>query len=210
MSDKILKFKIRKTIKEYDFLKSEYDYINEISNVADVEFIESINDYLNKRPALKDIYYSKENKLIESNLKRIKNEKEESNNKDKETNNEKKKDSIGGLNKKKSNKSRYLYRQIVKLTHPDKVEDKNLNEIYIMATNSYNEDDAAALYVICDELGIEFGVNEEDLLFFDKNIHRIKGEINLIKGTFAYNWSQAIDNKEKELLILKFIKLKIS
>jgi len=226
MSNKVLKLKIQKTIKEYDFLKSEYNYINEISNVADVEFLDAIGDYLKERPALKDIYDSKVKKTREENFEKLKKQSEnvrkkqdDNNKKEKESNDEASGSTQDGeteevvieeLPKKKSKKSKHLYRQIVKLTHPDKVDDKKLNEIYIRATDSYNEDDAASLYAICDEIGIEFGVNEDDLMFFEQNIHRIKGEINLMKGTFAYDWSQASDDKKKESLILRFIKAKIS
>lgn len=201
MSDKISKLNIDRTIKEYDYLKSEYDYIVIISDEADKDFMSVINSYLEKKPALKEIYESKEKKIIDDNFNKIKNKVFESRNDELEENIE--------LPKKKSNKSKTLYRQIVKETHPDKVNDDRLNEFYIKATDSYNNDDAASLYAICSELGIAFGVNEDDLVFFNENINRIKGEINLLKQTYAYEWSQAVTEDDKNKILLKFVKFKI-
>jgi DNA gyrase subunit A len=45
-----------------------------------------------------------------------------------------------------------LYRQVVKVTHPDKVKNKSLNSFYIDATNSYNNDDYINLYLIAIKL----------------------------------------------------------
>ena len=207
MSDKISKLKIERTIKEYDYLKSEYDYIVSLSDEADKEFMEVINKYLENRPALKEIYESKEEKIINDNFNKVKERAKRvinnsnSNVEDIEFEKE--------LPKRKSKKSRTLYRQIVKETHPDKVDDENLLELYRKATESYHEDDATSLYAICNELGISFGVNEDDLIFFEQNIVRIKGEIDLVKNMYSYEWSQATTDKQKDSIINRFIKNKI-
>lgn len=205
MCDKINKLKIDRTIKEYDYLKSEYDYINVVSDDADQEFMNIVNNYLNDKPVLKEIYESKETKIVEENFNKVKSKIKEITD---SVNDEEIKE-IEKLPKKKSKKSRTLYREIAKQTHPDKVYDEKLQELYIKATNSYNEDDAVSLYAICRELGISFGVNEDDLVFFEENIHRIKGEINLLKGTYAYRWSQAENNEKRNNILLEFINIKI-
>jgi phenylalanyl-tRNA synthetase alpha subunit len=207
MSDVISKLKIQRTIKEYDFLKSEYDYINQLTSEADKEVMSIVNEYLSNKPALKDIYESKERKIIEDNLKKIKKNLE---NEEKEKSEEKEKKE-SEPSKKKSKKSKTLYREIVKKTHPDKVKDnEKLKDLYVRATDSYNEDDAASLYAICDELDIEFNVGEEDLLFFEQNIHRIKSEIDFLTKTFSYQYAMSESKKEKDKVILNFIKTKIS
>jgi hypothetical protein len=49
----------------------------------------------------------------------------------------------------KSTKIRKLYRDIVKVTHPDKVDNKSLNDIYIESTKCYDENDKIGIYKIC-------------------------------------------------------------
>lgn len=203
MSDRISKLKIERTIKEYDYLKSEYDYISSISDEADKEFMSIVNKYLEDKPALKEIYESKEQKIINDNFNKIKAQADKKISTPEETIDEEE------LPKKKSKKSKTLYRQIVKETHPDKVNDERLLELYRKATESYEEDDAASLYAICNELNISFGVNEDDLMFFEQNIIRIKGEIDLVKGMYSYKWSQAQTKKEQDSLIYDFIQKKI-
>ena len=204
MSDKVSKLKIQKVIKEHDYLKSEYDYITELSNISDPEFMTEVNEYLSKNTALKEIYETKENKIIDDNFNKVKDRVKGKINASEEAMEEEPE-----LPKKKSKKSKYLYRQIVKETHPDKIDDERLKELYIKATDSYNEDDAASLYAICDELNISFGVNEDDLMFFEQNIVRVKGEIEFVKTTYAYKWSQTTSEKAKHKLIIDFVKLKV-
>jgi len=206
MSDKTNKLKIERTVKEYDYLKSEYDYIISVSDEADKEFMSVINEYLEKRPALKEIYESKEQKIINENFDKIKKQSEKAANEiDSDTTESEEKN----LTKSKSKKSRTLYRQIVKKTHPDKVDDVELIELYRKATDSYHEDDAASLYAICSELKIPFGINDEDLIFFEQNILRIKGEIDLVKNMYSYEWSNTSTKQEKDSIINRFIKNKI-
>lgn len=204
MPSNISKLKIDRTIKEYDYLKSEYDYISSLSDEADKEFMSVVNTYLENKIALKEIYESKEEKIINDNFNKIK-----AQTKNKIENADKVEEIEKELPKKKSKKSRTLYRMIVKETHPDKVDDENLTEIYRRATDSYHNDDATSLYAICTELGIPFNVNEDDLILFEQNIARIKGEIDLVKGMYSYKWSQAKDQKTKDSLIYDFIEKKI-
>jgi len=198
MSDRISKLNIDRTIKEYDYLKSEYDYIMILSDEADKEFMSVVNEYLEDNPDIKEVYEIKEKKILDDNFDKIESQIGKEYNIEPE------------LPKKKSNKSKTLYRLIAKETHPDKVNNEKLNELYIKATDSYNEDDATALYAICNELRIPFGINEDDLIFFNNNIHRIKGQIDLLKQTFTYEWTQANTEEDKKIVLLKFIKYKLS
>ena len=111
--------------------------------------------------------------------------------------------------KEKSPKVKKLYREIVKLTHPDKVKVKKLNDLYLKATEYYESDDITGLYTICTELGIEYELDESDNESILSKIKSLKGKIGFIESTFTWKWYSAKD-KEKENLILNYIQLQLN
>lgn len=204
--DRVKTLQIKKLLKELDFIETDYQYRSEIVSEVDCEFMNSINDFLSKNPELKTLYDSKINERIEKTLEK-----------------EKTKSSVDGEGEKcsveidnksknkseKSNETKKAYRDIVKMTHPDKVSDPELNKLYMKATELYEADDKIGLYKICDELSIKYEIDENDKDIIEEKIQSIRKKINFIESTFTWKWFNTENELERERLILNFIELKI-
>lgn len=194
---------IKRLLKELDFIETDYEYRSEIVSEADSEFMDSINQFLSKNPELKDLYDKKVTDRIEKTINNIKkNEQQEE-----FINEEQSKEDDVMINE-KSPEVKKVYREIVKLTHPDKIKDKRLNDYYIKSTDLYNDNDKIGLYKICDELGIEYQIDENDTEIIEDKINTLKRKINFLESTFTWKWFNTKDEKSRERILLDFISLK--
>lgn len=200
---------IKRLLKELDFIETDYEYRSEIVSEADSEFMNSINQFLSKNPELKDLYDKKVTDRIEKTINNIKNNEEKSIeiNQEEFINEEQSKEDDVMINE-KSPEVKKVYREIVKLTHPDKIKDKRLNDYYIKATDLYNDNDKIGLYKICDELGIEYQIDENDTEIIEDKINTLKRKINFLESTFTWKWFNTKDEKSRERILLDFISLK--
>lgn len=200
---------IKRLLKELDFIETDYEYRSEIVSEADSEFMNSINQFLSKNPELKDLYDKKVTDRIEKTINNIKNNEEESIeiNQEELINEEQSKEDDVMIND-KSPEVKKVYREIVKLTHPDKIKDKRLNDYYIKATDLYNDNDKIGLYKICDELCIDYQIDENDTEIIEDKINTLKRKINFLESTFTWKWFNTKDEKSRERILLDFISLK--
>ena len=190
----IKKLEIKKLFKELDFLESDYEYRNEVINAVDSNFIEEVYSILERNPELKTIYDEKyevetvseaDDVIIHSEEQQI----------------------IDRIES--SPKIKKLYREIVKITHPDKIDNTNLNDSYIKATEYYKINDELNIYKICSKLDIDYDIEEVDNKEINKRIDSIKNRINFLENTFTYQWYINEDVNIKNKLLLKFIENKL-
>lgn len=212
--NKLKSLEIKKLLKELEFTESDFEYRNLAVSEADSLFINSINDFLGQHPELKKIYddkiTEKINKTIEKIQKKSNDETENSENKnvqdditsiEEEQKNDEDKANISQIKK--------LYREIVKLTHPDKVKSNKHNELYIKSSKYYESGNKIGIYSICNELDIEYEIEEDDVILISEQISSLKNKINFIESTFAWQWYNCEDEMLKSQILLNFIKLKI-
>lgn len=201
MSSNLRKIELEKTIKEIEWLGYDIDYHTELLNEVDKDFIKMVESILDRYPKLKEIYLQKEK---ESFIER-ENQLQESvvNIQDEIIDNE-----IPTINEamEVDKDIKDIYRKIVKLTHPDKVNNKKLNSFYKEATEAYNTFDKVSLYLICINLDIEFKTDIEEL---KSNINSLRERIMFMESTYSWKWNQLTDKKQKEELALSFIKSKL-
>jgi hypothetical protein len=199
--NKIHQLEIRKLLKELDYVKSEYEYKNEIVFEADNSFMRSLNDFLEKNFVLKEMFDEKVNGKIDSFVKSlpkdIKEEVAEISLIDKVV------DKVVDKNIKK------IYRNIVKKTHPDKISDIRLNDLYIAASDMYDSNDIIGIYSICDQLGIPYELSEEELGVLKSQISIIKERVSFMEKTFTWKWYNAEGENEKSQILFEYIKSKI-
>jgi hypothetical protein len=205
---KILEFK--RLLKELDFIETDYEYRREIVGEADSEFMRSINEFLSKNSELKEIYDKKVNDkiddFIKSDKKEVNIEFDDDVDFEKEEKLEEKEDLIEEVIK--SPEVKKYYREIVKLTHPDKIKDERLNNIYIKSTELYNDNDKIGLYKICDDIGINYTLDENDADIIEDKINSLKTKINFLESTFTWKWLNTKDEKLRDKILLDFIGLK--
>jgi hypothetical protein len=204
----IKKLEINKLFKEFEYVKSDYEYKSEIVREADIEFLKNIDTILDKNAELKSIYNDKVNIKLKKNIEKRTQDIhiEESNIVEPEVEATIEEDDY--QKDTRPNKIKILYRQIAKITHPDKVEQKRLNTLYIEASKFYNENDIIGIYKICDELYIPYEVEDDDIDLVKENISIIRDRISFLESTFTWKWiNESNDNKNE--LILKYIRSQI-
>jgi hypothetical protein len=215
---KAKKLEFKRLLKELDFIETDYEYRTEIVSEADSEFMSSINEFLSNNKELKEIYdkiiTDKIDKSIKEKIDSI--DKEELNSEElnkeleQEAEQELEKDDLEKIQKEdKSAEVKRVYREIVKMTHADKVNDKRLNDIYIKSTELYNNNDKIGLYKICDELGIDYKLDENDTDIIEDKITDLKKKISFLESTFTWKWLNTKDEKLRDKIILDFISMRI-
>lgn len=202
---------ITKLLKELDFIQSNFDYKNEIVSEADSMFIESINNFLTSHPELKEVYDTKITEKINNSIKNeveipIEDDEKLVHEED-ECDSEETEDDI----KSKENTSviKKLYREIVKLTHPDKVNNKKMNEIYLKATEYYEEDNKIGIYAVCNELNISYEISNDDIGLIYDQIKKYEQKISFIESTYTWKWYNCNDLAEKDQIMVNYIKMRI-
>lgn len=176
------KLEIERLIKELEFLESDYLYQSNVISTKEYEFMNSIQTVVQGHPDLKKISDSRVDQL--SSLVQIR---EES---DPESEN-------------LEFKGKKLYREIVKLTHPDKINSKKLNELYLKATSAYEEGDIVELYKISINLGIEFDLEDSDINEIIERVKLTRVKIESLKSSWTYKW---ILSSDKNRVIVEYIK----
>ena len=99
-----------------------------------------------------------------------------------------------------------MYRDIVKLTHPDKVEDQELNLLYIEAKEAYEILDFIELCFIAKGLKIHIKLKLEETKLLTALIESKKNDLKLMEGSFIWIWANADDDIKKEESVELFIK----
>ncbi len=212
---KLKSLQLKRLLKELDYIESELEYRSELINEADSQFLLEINYFLEENPELKKIY----NNILDARVEQIINRKiqekpnfsdefnsgeDEDLEKQPEENNENEENKIIV-----SPKIKTLYREIVKITHPDINKKKELNDIYINATKFYSLNDKIGIYKICSELNIDYEVDEEDEQDINKKINDTKDRIVFIESTLTWKWFNENDEQTKKKIMLDYIKIRI-
>ena len=222
MSD-IKKLETRKIIREYLFYKSEYEFKQIAIKNADVEFIKTIDLFLEKNTDLKTLYNKKINDRLNGITKNFDRKDIEGITEDRQCieegsgelcNSESEANGIldERQDKEDSRDNRYdrtkkLYRKIVKITHPDVIKHNELNLTYIKATKLYHDEDYVGLYEVCDQLHIEYNI-EDEIEEIKVEIDTIKNKIDFIENTLTWKWfNETSSNKSK--IVFDYIKTQI-
>jgi hypothetical protein len=187
MDDKINDLKVAKIIQEYTFLKTDEELKKELINVNQQEFLELINTRLNE--------------FQESDLKPQEIPTEPTASKKIEP-----KINIDEIDNNTKVKLKKIYREIVKLTHPDKVDSEELKELYMQAKDAYESFDLFELYFIGKTLKLSFKLTLEETKILNELIDFKKNEIKQLESSFVWIWLNSENEVEKNMVIYKFLK----
>lgn len=214
--NKLKSLEIKRLLKELDFIESDYEYRNLAVQEADTQFINSITEFLSQHSELKKIYDDKVtekiNKTIENNRKKSQEVYELD-----QCQEEISQDYISQIeeiqkndeDKKNVPQIKRLYREIVKITHPDKEKSNKYKELYIKSSKYYESGNKIGIYTVCDELNIDYELEENDVDLIQNQISDLKNKINFLECTFAWQWYNCEDEMMRSQIVLNFIKLKI-
>ncbi len=174
---------IQRLVRELQFLESDYDYHSEIIKINSPIFLNSVKKSISNDLDLKSIsdmviknsdVTDNFNDPIEMGSDRITND-----------------------------KSKSIYREIAKITHPDKVKNSKLNDTYLEAKRSYELNDIVGLYKILVDLKIKYNWSNDEIVEISDVINDIKGKLGLMKLTYTYKW---ILSEDKDLVVEDYIK----
>jgi hypothetical protein len=199
--DRIKLLEIKKLFKELDYVQSDFEYRSEIISDADTNFLNGVNNFLDGHPELKELYESKVNERVNQFIHT------ESYEPIKQTEDDYEEFEI--VLDDKSPKVKKLYREIVKITHPDKSDKKSHNDIYIKATEYYDMNDKIGMYQICYQLGLENRIEYDDKIEIENKIDNLKSKILFLTNTLSYKWHISNDINIKNKLLLSFIENRI-
>lgn len=184
----------QRLMKELQFVESDYTYQSEVIKLADTEFLKSVENILDDFPALKDLYKQKKEIISQSISNNIPISEDLSS-------------SSSPINYTNDNPDlKRLYRDIVKTTHPDKIQNHKLNELYLEATEAYENNDMVTLYKVCSELSISFDLPENFIEDVKIKIDDYKERVKFLEKTYTFQWlkSNSIDDKNK--ILVSFIR----
>lgn len=183
MSDKLKKLQIKKLIQEYSYLKTDFEYKFQIIDENKQEFINKISESTEKLGINKDgvVDGGNENPI-----------KENLNNDD--------------VSENVKTKVKKIYREIVKLIHPDKTESNEFINLYYRATDYSEEYNLLGLFFICLDLKIDFEFDSEDIEFLEKLIELKRKECDNLTKSFVWLWSQIESEDKKNKIVELFIK----
>jgi len=181
MSKKLKKLEIQKILQEYSFLRIDGEYKETLKE-------EHIGDFLKQA----GIHKGDDEK--ESEPKPAEFKKEEKAIEDKE------------ISEHSKLKIKGIFREIVKLTHPDKTDSEELNEIYVEAKKAKEKNDLLELYFICGKLNIDVDLEELDIKSLNKIIEKKKKALMQFEKSWIWAWANAKSDEERDALVKKFNK----
>ena len=191
----------KKLFKELEYVESDFEQRSEIISEADSDFISKVNNFLEEHPKLKEIYDEKIDTHIQQGI--LKNTEEVIDLFEEEVIEQEIFEEV------KLPKVKKLYREIVKLTHPDKVDRKSLNDLYLTATKYYDNNDKIGLYKVCTELDIDYDLDDEDNQIIESKIDDLKRRIEFLESTFTWQWINTDGEKEKLEMMIQFIRMRL-
>ena len=188
MKDRLKELEKKKIVQEYSYTKTELEYKKTVID-------ENTKDFLN-------VAYT-----IAGKERQVSEEKNIQENENREKKIEESKIDESKIDSYIIKKSKKLYREISKRTHPDKDTQGLYTKIFIDATKSYEEFKLLDLYQHCEILGIQYEIEEEEIALFKKEIEINKNQIDSVEKTFIYVWSMQPDETMKDNIIKQFIKM---
>lgn len=213
MKKEIKKLELSKLFKEFSFLKIDEEYKQEVQNTYGQDFSMAIQDLFKKYPDINLLYNNNPSEqssieittpiqdVIGTEIHKplIKDSCEELTlyqlpitkpiNKESE----------------KSGEIKKLYRKIATKTHPDKVSSKFLNDAYMRAKNAYQVNDIFTIYLICDEIKIDFEFPKEELKNFKTHIKDLKNRNSFLEQTFLWAWAHEENEDIKKNILLQYL-----
>lgn len=179
MNNRLKKLEIKKLLKEYNYLMTDDEFKKEIVDEYKLAFLEKAGEIrkdIPTTPPQMSPQPEQEDK-IDLNI-------------------------VSDSTKKKVKK---IYREIVKITHPDKINSDMYLDVYVKATKAADEYNIFDLFTICVELNIEIELDFEDIDVLNFLIQSKKNEIKKIESSFIWLWINAQNEEEKDKVVNMFV-----
>ena len=191
----------RKNIKEARFYKEDYELKKDLIHSIEHMFNNALEEFLNNNPEIKnewDSFMNKKSKQIEKLIK------EKYSDISPEVKEDLMKEEIKKELTPKEIELKRIYREIVKISHPDKIsnyadsdKEKRL-KIYKECTQYYKNNDLSNLIYCADELNINYDTTLLDIDVIKKDIESYKLQSSMFENSVYWKWYR--DGKDESLL----------
>lgn len=179
--DNLIKLQIINLFKKYDYVISEFEMKNEISNMSQQIFKENIRKILVELKSDTTEDYNISDKTEE------------------DTSSVHEDDTPTELSV--DEELRHIYRKIVKLTHPDKIKNDYLNNLYIQATQAINKSEKLNILRICIILGIEIDMSDDIVDLLKREIKTVQKKILFLESSFHMKWHNSPKDKKIDIIL---------
>lgn len=213
MKKAIKKLELKKLFKEFSFLKIDEEYKIELLNSYGPEFEESIHAIFKENPDL-DLLFNN-GKTSSNNESSISNQKKligvEIYSPDSNVQFDNSIELYTGITKADvseifiNDDVKKLYRSIATKTHPDKVSNKYLNDLYLKSQVAYNKNDFFTLYLICNDLDIDYEIIPERIVEFKGIVKALHAKNFRIEQTYLWAWIHEENEEIKSNILKHFI-----
>jgi hypothetical protein len=184
MKDRIKHLEQRKLLQEYSFVKADLEYKQSILDENQSEFLELAYAMAGKeRISSEEVHNSAEKARAE-----------------------REKPEWSEYGKEVHNKAKKMYREISKITHPDRDPEGIYTEIFSTAATAYENCKIFELYEICEQLGIKYDVSLDEIKIMKESIETTREKIKTIENSFAYMWSIYENEKARDLIVKQFVR----
>ena len=180
MNKRLEQLEVKKLLQEYSFLLLDEEYKHEIIDNNREEFLNKIREAQGDTPPPPPPAESQE---------KPKKDKIDPNTVDKST----------------KDKVKKLYREIAKITHPDKAKTDEHTELYMQATRASEEFDLYTLYEICSQLNISHSIDSGDKDILKIRINEKKDKLKNIENSFIWLYAHAATDEAKQKLVDQFV-----
>jgi hypothetical protein len=181
MNKKLGEIEVRKLFQEYNFLLVDEEYKNEI---IDTE---------------RDIFLGKVKEICGDKLNQDQEPPPPTNDINKD------KFNLPEVDESTMVRIKKLYREIVKITHPDRTGNKEYIELYIQSTKAMEEYNLFVIYDICNKLDILYSLEDEEKIILKVKIQKKKDKLKNIENSFIWLYFHASNEEEKQKIIQMFI-----
>lgn len=184
MSNKLKQLGRRKLLQEYAFVKADLEYKQSILDENQSEFLERAYALAGKDRV--------ESEKAHESAEKARSEKE--------------KKEWSSYGKAVHDRAKKMYRDISKKTHPDRDPVGVHSETFSRAALAYDECQIFELYEICDQLGINYEVGDEEEALMQNEIEVKKEQVKAVENSFAYMWSIYDNEKARDLIVRQFVR----
>ena len=180
MNKRLEQLEVKKLLQEYSFLLLDEEYKHEVIDNNREEFLNKVREARGDNPPPPPPTEPQE---------KPQKDKIDPNTVDKST----------------KDKVKKLYREIAKITHPDKAKTDEHTELYMQATDAAEGFDLFVLYEICSKLNISHSIDGEDKDILKIRINKKRDELKSIESSFIWLYTHAQTDEEKQKLIDHFV-----
>jgi len=180
MSDKLKQLEIKKLLSEYEYLIVDDEYKQQIISDYSSQFINEINE----KSGIKEEKSEEDEEIIPPEEREV----------IKKINDE-------DLTDETKKRMKSMFREIMKKTHPDKVQSEELVEIYIKSKEAYETNDILGLCFYANKLNVIVELSDMEVEILKDMIKKKKEELETIEKSWLWLWYKAGTEQAKDNVV---------